>query len=128
MICLYCQQSECRRSTGWLLEKKSHSFVTVTATQNIWACLAIFRISREYTCINKYDFYFEYFPSPGLIKESNFSFIGCKMREFPRTKLEKYGKTVLFLSNLLHAILKRLCITQSVNNARNCSFFFHFHF
>jgi hypothetical protein len=24
--------------------------------------------------------------------------------------------------------IKPLCITQSVNNATNCSFFFHFHF
>jgi hypothetical protein len=35
---------------------------------------------------------------------------------------------LLYLNILLHAILKRLYITQSVNNATNCSFFFHFHF
>jgi hypothetical protein len=40
----------------------------------------------------------------------------------------QYIFAILYLSILLHAILKRLCITQSVNNATNCSFFFHFHF
>jgi hypothetical protein len=37
-------------------------------------------------------------------------------------------KAFLCLSILLQAILKRLCIKQSVNNATNCSFFFHLYF
>jgi hypothetical protein len=39
--------------------------------------------------------------------------------------LTEVKQQILYLSILLQAVSKRLCTTQSFNNATNCSFFFH---